>query len=271
VELGVINKIAKLIERIDGQIKNEERTMLQRDVLGRFTMTHKGWLSVIYSNRFKKKHLNLQTGQYEEGSYISLMKFFTNTLNSGYTKKGIKGSFSDFKDAYMNADSELVRQNLRRAGIEMSFLSALFLLSLGSSLWADDDDDSLTAQTTAYMLERVVNETSSSQLGIVGEFYKSFKEPIVGLGKIDNLISISDTYNTDLVKSGRYKGVSHQAKYFIKNIPGVKSFFDFYSAKNLQSQRDSYDYFNEEEIFTPIAWVIDEEDLKEEYGNQEQN
>lgn len=271
VELGVINKIAKLIERIDGQIKQEERTMLQRDVLGRFTMTHKGWLSIVYSNRFKKKHLNLQTGQYEEGSYISLMKFFTNTLNSGYTKKGIKGSFSDFKDAYMDADSEIVRQNLRRAGIEMSFLIGMFLISLAASGWADDDDDNLTAQMTAYMLERVVNETSSSQLGIVGEFYKSFKEPVVGLGKIDNLVSLSDTYNTDLVKSGRYKGVSHQAKYFIKNIPGVKSAFDFSSAKNLKSQRDSYDYFNEEEIFTPIAWFIDEEDLKEENNNEEQN
>jgi hypothetical protein len=275
IELGVISRIGKVIERIDGQIKDEERTMLQRDVVGKFTMTHKGWLSIAYSNRFKGAQLNLQNGMYEEGSYISLLKFLTKNINMGFNKNGLKGSFSEIKSEYMNADSEVVRQNMRRVMIEVGVLSGIFLVSLALGRWADDDKDNMLAQTSAYLFERMANETSSSQFGVVGEFYSSAKEPLVGLQKIQNLVSIGDLVNTDVIKQGRYKGVTYQEAYAIKNIVGAKSFFDFWSAKNLQSQRDSYDFFNKEEAFTPIAWFIDEktkEQIKaaqlEEQANQ---
>jgi hypothetical protein len=42
---------------------------------------------------------------------------------------------------------------------------------------------------------------------------------------------------------------------------GVKPAFDIWNAKNLKSQRDAYDYFNEEEALIPVAWVLDEEDI----------
>lgn len=263
IELGVISRIGKVIERIDGQIKDEERTMLQRDVVGKFTMTHKGWLSIAYSNRFKGAQLNLQNGMYEEGSYVSLMKFLTKSINMGFNKNGLKGSFSEIKSEYMNADSEVARQNIKRVAIEIGVLSGIFLLALALGRWADDDEDSMLAQTSAYLFERMANETSSSQLGVVGEFYSSAKEPLVGLQKIQNLVSIGDLVNTDVIKTGRFKGVTYQESYAIKNIVGASSLFDFWSTKNLKSKRDTYDYFNKEEAFTPIAWFIDEKTEEE--------
>lgn len=260
VELGVLSKSKKLIERIDGMITNEERTTLQRDVLGRFMMTHKGWLSIAASNRFKRKHINLHTGKIEEGTYQTVANYFVNSLNLGIRNGGAKGVFKELKNQYVNGD-ETTRKNLQRAAKESIFLWALFLLTVGLSHWADDNDDMWTAQVTAYMFERLTNETSSSQLGVFGEFYSSFKEPVVGLQKIENLIKINKLLDTSTVDRGRYKGMTNQEVYLIKNIVGAKSTFDLSSAENLKSQRDSYDYFNHEEDLIPIAWVLDEEDL----------
>ena len=269
MELGVVSKVKKLIERIDGQIKNEERTQLQRHVLGGFTMTHKAWLSIGTSNRFKRKHLNMQTGQFEEGSYLSVMKTFTNTINKGVASKSFMGAMTELKNMYKNAD-ETERENIRRVLIESSFMTALFLLTLSISGWADDDDDSMLAQATAYMFERTANETSSSQFGILGEFYSSSKEPIVGLSKIENLASVKNLFDTSLVDRGRYAGLTNQETYLVKNLVGAKSFFDLYSAKNLKSQRDAYNHFNNSESFVPIAMFINKESL-EEYDKESNN
>lgn len=262
IELGISNKMRKVIERIDGMISDEERTSLQRDVLGRFVMTHKGWLSISASNRFKRRHLNLQTGKVEEGTYFSLYNFFVENFNNGLQKGGFKGAMNEIKNQYLNGD-DVQRQNLKRVMVDFNFMTLLFLITLGVSKWADDDEDNWTAQFTAYMFERLQTETASSQFGVVGEFYSGIKEPLVGVQKLENFFAISDIFDTDKVASGRYAGLTKQQTYFIKNVVGAKPFFDLSSAKNLQSQRDSYDFFNKEEAFLPIAWFVDEEDLKD--------
>lgn len=260
IELGIISRTKKLIERIDGQISNEERTTLQRDVLGRFTMTHSSWLAIAAANRFKRKHINFQTGKIEEGSYMTAANYLTDAINLGYKKGKLKGIMKEFKDLYINGD-ETTRRNLERVAKETVFLSALFLFTIGLSSWADDEDDMWTAQILAYLFERTTTEVSSSQLGIFGEFYKKFSEPLVGLQKIENLARVDKLLSTEVISKGRYKGLADYEAYLIKNVVGAKPMFDIWNAENLKSQRDSYDYFNEEEALIPIAWVIDEEDL----------
>lgn len=260
IELGVMSKTRKLIERIDGQITNEERTTLQRDVLGRFTMTHKGWLSISAATRFKRKHINFQTGKVEEGTYVTAANYFVDAINMGYKKGKLKGIMQEFKDLYVNGD-ETTRKNLERVSKEVLFLSGLFLLTIFLSSWADDEEDLWGAQLSAYLFERTTTEVASSQLGVFGEFYASFKEPIVGLQKIENLSKLGDLLDTNVIDRGRYKGLTKQQSYLIKNVVGAKPTFDIWSAENLKSQRDSYDYFNKEEALIPVAWFLDEEDL----------
>lgn len=260
IELGVISKTKKLVERIDGQITNEERTTLQRDVLGRFVMTHKGWLAISAANRFKRRHINFQTGKVEEGTYVTAANYFVDAINMGYKKGKLKGIMQEFKDLYVNGD-ETTRKNLERIGKETLFLSALFLLTIFLSSWADDEEDLWGAQLSAYLFERTTTEVASSQLGAFGEFYASFKEPIVGLQKIENLSKITDLLDTSVVDRGRYQGLTKQQVYLIKNVTGAKPAFDVWNAENLKSQRDSYDYFNKEEALIPVAWFLDEEDL----------
>ena len=260
IELGVISKTKKLVERIDGQITNEERTTLQRDVLGRFVMRHKGWLAISAANRFKRRHINFQTGKVEEGTYVTAANYFVDAINLGYKKGKLKGIMQEFKDLYINGD-ETTRKNLERASKELLFLSGLFLLTIFLSSWADDEEDLWGAQLSAYLFERTTTEVASSQLGVFGEFYASFKEPIVGLQKIENLSKVVDLLDTSTVDRGRYKGLTKQEVYLIKNITGAKPAFDIWNAENLKSQRDAYDYFNKEESLIPVAWFLDEEDI----------
>lgn len=260
IELGVISKTKKLVERIDGQITNEERTTLQRDVLGRFVMTHKGWLAISAANRFKRRHINFQTGKVEEGTYVTAANYFVDAINMGYKKGKLKGIMQEFKDMYINGD-ETTRKNLERVSKELLFLSGLFLLTIFLSSWADDEEDLWGAQLSAYLFERTTTEVASSQLGVFGEFYASFKEPIVGLQKIENLSKVTDLLDTTVVDRGRYKGLTKQETYLIKNVTGAKPAFDIWNAENLKSQRDAYDYFNKEESLIPVAWFLDEEDI----------
>lgn len=258
IEYGVATKIKKLIERIDGQISPEEKTTLQRHVLGRFTMTHKGWLSIAAANRFKRKHFNFQTGAQEEGSYLSAFNAITNSINLGIKEGGVKGVLKSLKNVYKNG-SYVEQENMRRVLIETSIMQIIFAMGLLISGWADDEDEMAIAQLTAYLFERVATETASSQLGVMGEFYSSVQEPIVGLNKIENLIKVQDLFNTDVIDRGRYKGLTKQESYFIKNVVGAKGIFDLSSAKNLKSQRDAYDFFNKEEALIPAAYFLDEE------------
>ena len=260
MELGVITKLKKVVERIDGMITNEERTAMQRDVLGRFAMTHKGWLAISAANRLKRRHLNLQTGQVEEGTYFSVYNFFVENFNQGLKKGGMKSALAELKDQYVNGD-EVQRENIRRVLVDFAFLTVLFLITLGVGHWADDEEDMWAAQFTAYMLERVTTETSSTQLGLFGEFYSSVKEPMVGIQKLDSLFSVANAFDTDVQTSGRFAGMTKQQIYFLKNVVGAKPTYDIWNAGNLKSLRETYDYFNKDESLIPIAYVIDEEDL----------
>ena len=266
IELGINSKIKKLVERVDGQIKSEERTLLQRDVLGRFTMTHKGWMSIALSNRLKNRHISFATGSVEEGSYRTLARVIKESINKGVSQKSFMASIKNIREAYSGAQTELERTNLRRTLIEFAFLQGIFLVSLALGKWADDDKDEGIVgefkQLTAYLAERTASENSSSQFGMAGEVYKTVKEPLVGLNKIENFAKVHHLLDFDTVKSGRYSGLTNSQAYLVKNIPGVKSFFDLYSAKNLKSQRDSYDFYDEQEFYTIIAAYMDEEDLK---------
>lgn len=260
MELAVASKLKKVVERVDGMISDEERTSMQRDVLGRFAMTHKGWLAISAANRFKRRHLNLQTGQMEEGTYYSLYNFVVDNFNNGLKKGGMKSALAELKDQYINGD-EVQRENLRRIMVDFTFLTVLFLLTLGVGHWADDEEDMWAAQFTAYMLERVTTETSSTQLGIFGEFYSSVKEPLVGVQKLENLFKITQAFNTDVVDSGRFAGMTNQQVYFLKNVVGAKPTFDIWNAGNLKSLRETYDYFNKDEALIPVAYLLDEDDL----------
>lgn len=257
-ELALTAKLRKLVELIDGNIRQEERTLLQRDAIGRFTMTHSSWLAIAAARRLKARHYSMQTGIEEEGTYVSLGKFLTRAFN-GIRKDNIKA----FKKAYLEAD-DVEKANLMRILKEAAFLQGMFLVGLGLGAFADDDDnqDIYALQASSYLMDRVVNETSSSQFGVMGEFYGKMKEPIVGLKNLKDLLTVKSIFDFSEVERGSYQGMTHSGQYFIKNVPGLKNFRDLKNSENLKSARDNYDFFATQEDWTIASYFIDEENLE---------
>ncbi len=248
LELGVVAKGKKIVERIDGQIKPEERTMLQRHFLGTFLMSFKGWLSISTSNRFKNGHLNLQTGQWEEGSYKSLGKYMFNVINML-----AKADFTGLKEVYMNS-TDTERLNIQRCLKELGGLTMIFMLYTLAKGWGDDEPENALAQFSAYMSHRLYNETLSSQQGIIGEYYNTAVTPIVGIEQLKASGKVWEAWSGEEITKGRYAGYTEAERWWLKNLVGAKTFNDLSSAKNLKAQRDSYAFFNKDsEYLDPIA------------------
>lgn len=273
--LAIDAKIRKFVERIDGNIPQHEKTMLQRNFIGAFTMTHKGWLSIATANRFKSSHFNLQTGQIEEGSYITLarkLRMVADSLTDAVKQKSFKPFYDALLDTYRNADT-VERANLQRIAKDQALVLAMYGIVLALSSLADDDDnkDLYVAQMTSYIADRVFNETKSVQFGVFNELYKSAKEPLVGTKQLEDLFTFWRVLDGTEITRGNYRGLTVREKYFIDNVPGFKSTYSIMSGENIFNQRNSYIYFNKRDDMNPASLIISSKDFKEWVKNKEDN
>jgi hypothetical protein len=258
-ERALAVRIGKMVERVDGQIKPWDKTAAQRNFLLSWTMLHKGWMAIGAANSFKSKHTNYLTGQIEQGKLTGTVSFIRQ-LFSNVKLKDLKS----FADAYKQVD-DVAKVSFRRVLVEFGSLAAVTLIYLLAKSAADDDEEDYTKQLTAYLASRVKNETVSSQLGIVGELYKSMKEPIVGLSRIKTVLSMHKILDGTEIQRGRYQGLTERQRYFLQAIPGAKPFYDIYDADNLNSQRTSYEFFNKENDFFNIwTYILSQNEEDEE-------
>lgn len=259
IELGLMARVGKIVERIDGQIKTQDRTIAQRNFLLSWSMLHKSYLAIGTANAFKGKQINLLTGQVEQGKYTGLVNFMSNLAKDTYKTKSIKEAYLLLDDA----DKVAARRVLVESGVLMTLTILGFFIAAG----ADDDEESTTKQLANYLALRTKNETISSQAGIIGEIYKSLESPLVGLSRVKNIATFWHVFDSDEIKRGRYAGLSQREKYIIQAIPGLKAAYDVSTPKNIRTQATSYQFFNKEnEVFNIFSVMLNEieEDENEE-------
>jgi transcriptional regulator with XRE-family HTH domain len=254
------------VQKIDGQIPESQRVQAQRDAVFNYFMTHRGWLSISAQRRLKSAQYNLETGQLEEGSYITmknlLFDMFGNIGTSedktwnllkawNKAKKG-KGRLAeslgiDPSKEMTVLERDLINRNIKRVGIEFAFMTGIIALVALVSALADDEDneDIYSLQLTNYFLYRLANETSSTQFGIAGQFSEVIKSPFVGYQQVLDVFSISNAFDTDEIKQGTYKGHTGTYKYFFKSTPGLKGLHDL---MNIRNTSDTYRYYQEQSI-----------------------
>lgn len=191
IRVNATLKMKKLIQDVDGVISDEDRVAAQRDIVTNVLMQHKGWLLLNVHRGFKKRHLNLETGVWEEGHYKTLLKFIGDTIkNKGNLAKVIKEYKFDMRDQYKFT-------NLRRAVIETSVFASLVLLGL-AIFAGDDDDDTYVENLAQLMFLRTYNEfNSQSLLGVGGSLLGAAKDPVASLDYIENYNPISFVRNID--------------------------------------------------------------------------
>jgi hypothetical protein len=259
----ITNQIVAVNSFIDGSISQEEKTFAQRDAYLSYLTTHKGWLTIATQRRFKSRHINLQTGQEEEGSYNSFWNFLGDYIKE-FKDSGLSGMILNFKRAYEKAD-DIERANIIRVGKEFLILNSVVALLMLLKSFADDEDkkDIYSLQLATYLMYRISAETTSSSLGIGNNYTESLKSPLIGFDTIANLGNVVDLIpyvGDDEVTRGKYAGMTERAKFITTSFPGVKSLFDLY---NINSTLNTYELYNEKNLdFTigsSVLWAESEE------------
>ena len=231
-------KAKTLAQLNDGTLNELDQVAAQRDVLTNVFMMHSGWLPILLTRRFKGKQFNISTGRIEEGHFVTLFDIL-------YKSVVAKRRGESVKELILNLEP-YQRKNLKRFIGESLIWSAI--LMLGSAiLGADDDDDSYIEDLFQYIYIRTASEFSTQQLpGIPSALIDKLKNPIVPMRTIEMLEPISflsKTYD-DIVTFGDGNG-SEIYKALKKNT--ILKRYDQYN--DVQSQLDSYRYFNDKTLF----------------------
>ena len=253
-EKGIISRVREVVKFVDGQVPDYERSAAQRHFFLSFFTTHRGWLSIAYARRFKNKHINFQTGQEEQGSYRSFANFVSRSFGNAYDN-GFKNFLKDAKTDWMAAD-EIERSNMKRVFIELGFLQGIIAVGWLLGAMADDDKnkDLYALQLTNYLYYRLMNESTSAQVGIGGEFYNLIQSPIVGADTVKSIFSVANYFDTEEITKGRYAGMYKFQKQLMSTIPGYKSAVDLGDPK---SAYDSYKHFNSGvDTYNPLMWLL---------------
>lgn len=260
--------MANQLSVIKGQIPQNMRVTAQRHAVGSMAMLHKGFASIILQNKFKDRHLNFDTGLYEEGHYRTLGRLMSSIIGNPMKMMERKEDFqkfykepqrSDFKDssktdAENNADFneawldyELKVRNTKRVVKEMGvYLSMVLIFSMVFAAAEDDDNEDIyMIGLTNYILRRTLNEASTNlSTGIVGDAISTLESPLVTLRSAQDFSAMWELFDGEEISANKYKGLSKRQRYLVKNIPGAKAIYDMHDAETLQEVTNSYKMYN---------------------------
>ncbi|MET0786891.1 MAG: hypothetical protein ABWY25_09310, partial [Paenisporosarcina sp.] len=254
---AITNRTATAIQRIDTQIPSHEKSLAARHGIANFFLLHQNWLLLAVQTRFKDRHLNLNSGEYESGSWATAYSFLKDITVNFSPKAGLS-YIAHIKKVWEEGD-QTTRRNLMRVITEMSFVNVMLVLSFLLSKALEDDDDPLYAlQLADYMLYRVTNEQISGTVALPRQFSEAIANPIKGIDRFYDLKDIGDLTSSDLVKSGKFAGKTERYRWISRNIPIAK---DIDKLADPNKERLLYKHFNEDnEAWTLLAYQLIKED-----------
>lgn len=236
IQERVVQKSKQVIQNVDGVLNETDQVAAQRDVLTNMFMMHRGWLLINLTKRFKKQHLNLATGQVEEGHYITLMNF----LGSVLKKRKTGESMAQIVEGMTTNQ----KKNLKRVVVETGF--GIFLLALGEAvIGSDDDDDEYMENLMQLVYLRTVSEYNSAQFySMHGSLIETLKSPIVAMKTVEDAVKVPGKF----IGGEDGAGLNQLMKITI-----AKRANQIGSTDALQKQIESYRHFNDLTLFNLAA------------------
>lgn len=236
----IYTRVKQAIERIDGQITNEDRIFASRNAYTSFLTLHRNWMFIAAANRFKGKHFSLATREFQEGSYLTAFRGVKDLLQDVVSGKAYR-DLNYFKNKWQNA-SDTTKKNLKRVGVDLAVLNALVALTLyGFKELDDEDPDSALFKFATYMTLRTANEVASASTALPQNMYDVLGSMTVGLNALDIIYDAPDLFSGEEVTRGKYQGLSKRQRYLFRNIPLLK---DYSTLSDLDGAINSYKYFN---------------------------
>lgn len=236
------SRVKLAVQDIDSAIPQEEKSQAARNSLANFFLTHRSYLLLTISRHFKSRHLNLASGEVEEGSYITALRFFKD-LTAGYRKSEAKNYLEHIKQVWQNGD-ETTRRNLTRTLAEIGFMNALALISvlISNLVYDDDEDPAYALQFFDYILYRTTNEVITTSVGIPNQLAEVLESPIIGIDRLYQAKDVFDVFSSDEATLGGEK-TTERWKWMVNNLPAFK---EYNRLSDIKKTNDTYKFFNKD-------------------------
>lgn len=221
-------KVIAVNQYLHGIYNKEDAGTIQHYALGRLAMQFRKWArpgwNKRFGSKFGKSFWNERRESLDEGMYVTAFNFskelFRDVLNLETNAK-----------AHWDKLSEQQKANLRRTMAEVGYMFTITLLAGLAKGLADDDEDSKSVATLAYMLDRSRTEllTYTPIYGWFNEGKKLMNSPVASFRQIETISKLAlhiglypfideeDRY----YKGGMYYGQSKAGVWFKSMLPGV--------------------------------------------------
>lgn len=248
------SKIEDIIERkvefiganIDGELNYSDWAAAHRGALTQLVTTHRGWLFRNIQLRLKPKGVNYQTGEMDEGWYLTTFDFIRKTFLSKERVTNLKALLARWEtlDAYQ-------KQGVLRTLWETAFIfaaSSLAMILNNIALDSDEDDDLI--QYLAYQSNRVLLELGVMNPSLVlafdpftdhpdgnnfawrmplaaniQELVAILNSPVAATRQLDDLMDLTYLLSNEEIESGPYEGMTKRERLLIKMVPGMKGIY----------------------------------------------
>ena len=203
--------VAHVNQHLFGIYNDEDANAANRVALGRLLMQYRKWMKPQYNKRFMKAQLNVTTGKFEEGYYVTVYNIISELVRG-------KVQLS----AALDGLNEHQKSNVFRAITEMLQVFVLWAL-VNFIEWPDDKNRSWTIKMAEYTCRRLLHEVGglAPTLLMPEELLKTMKTPMASISCLDATLdlvgSVIDPRDwTNEINSGPYKGMSTLEKHLYK-------------------------------------------------------
>lgn len=265
------SKISSIIQYSNGVLSEENKVALRRHWLGYFFMSHRGWMVLAAQRMFKKKGVNFNTLQVEEGwarTYLNLLG-----TSISFLKLGNINNIADAYREYFKDMDYSERINLKRGAVNLAVMAVLAILARGIQKWRDDDEEiqnnpSYFGELSYFLMLGSINEVYSQNdiFGFGGNVVESIDEPIASSRFLQDIFDVVSRPMSqfDEVKGGTYKGDTKLMQKVYRNT-FLRQWFNNRSAKDIKRQRRAWEMYNSKSMW--LFTARKDNDKKKEGGN----
>ena len=242
---GVGNfEISQILRRVNrdlfGSYDPNNKSIIERHAIGALFTHMRGWMIPGVKKRWKGGHslfikdkkaalkfrtiksdelrdvdldFNRETNEFEEGMYISTMRF-VGSIAQEANKLKFQVISENWKDL-----TDLEKRNIQRTASELAMMAAAYISYVVLEAAMDDEDD-LMATLAAFYSRRLLSELMTYTHPF--EWVRTFRSPAVTLSLIENVLkAIHQTASspTEEYERGRNKGKNKAVQAWMKLTP----------------------------------------------------
>ena len=219
---SVKNRINVLTKRIDGTLREVDKSMIHANVIASYLVMHRNFMITGLHDRFKKRQYNLDLETMEEGYYRSTGRFLKNVI--GQKHYAISQLLADY-DNLQQYEQYAVRRTLNE--LVLIAASTTVAVTMAAIVDGDDDYDTWLTQSITYLAMRSAFEFRTMYNPF--EFISLIKSPTAAFNWFDNASSFINLINPasyvgdrtpfTIIDRGPYKGMPVILRNIIKVTP----------------------------------------------------